>query len=461
MTKQIKAPPKTAGDILAMLKILKNPGTTGYASQMASLLKFLNLTSDIRTGAEIMETGLNISESGSIVSYKEMRRDFIDRKVSLLSFLETEENELESKKRSIWKEESECNKLLRSKAKTVTDKNREEATARLTELEMSGNEVSHELAKLRGRIKSMVDAEVVKLEAAEYSIKEMRHDQELLDGVRVKVTLQTGSYTFPVITGNQFHREVFNTIGLPLADVVTKKPVVKRMFQLPAAALQSLKKAVKFVSTDDLRPAMTHVLVEIREGKMQVVATDAHRLYLSQVFEVSGPKGNYEYLLPAKLLSRLPKATKEEFTLYELKDGTAALFGLEMPLLDARFPDYRVVMPTYEHGVTFDRVTMIGKVKQTLPYANKSTGQVTLHINGQIDFGAQDVDFSFQSENKMAYKTKSMDDLTIAFNGKFLIAALSVFNTEDITLQAVTATKAGIITDGTETVLIMPLMSNY
>ena len=160
-------------------------------------------------------------------------------------------------------------------------------------------------------------------------------------------------------------------------------------------------------------------------------------------------------------MRRLPKAVSEDFPFYELKDGQAGLLGLTVTMLDARFPDYKVVVPKYKSGVTFDKNTFVSCVKQVLPFSNKSTNAVNIDINGELRFAAQDVDFSFEGGIRSAYLKKDMPDTVIAFNGKFLIETMGIFKSDKITmLSEGSPTKAGIFTDGTDTALIMPLMQS-
>ena len=78
---------------------------------------------------------------------------------------------------------------------------------------------------------------------------------------------------------------------------------------------------------------------------------------------------------------------------------------------------------------------------------------------------AQDVDFSFEGNERMNCQYDG-EDITIAFNARFLIEMLSAVEGQEIKLELSTPTKAGIIkpTEAEENeellMLIMPLMLN-
>jgi DNA polymerase-3 subunit beta len=91
---------------------------------------------------------------------------------------------------------------------------------------------------------------------------------------------------------------------------------------------------------------------------------------------------------------------------------------------------------------------------------------VALSITGsELQLSAQDVDFSFEGNERMACQYNG-EDMQIAFNAKFLIEMLSAADTPEIVIELSTPTKAGIIkpTEQEENeellMLVMPLMLN-
>jgi DNA polymerase-3 subunit beta len=99
-------------------------------------------------------------------------------------------------------------------------------------------------------------------------------------------------------------------------------------------------------------------------------------------------------------------------------------------------------------------------------FSNKSTNQVVLSISGsQLQLTAQDIDFSFEGNERMKCQYNG-EDLQIAFNAKFLIEMLGATDTEEVTVELSTSTKAGIIRPGDQDeneelmMLVMPLMLN-
>jgi DNA polymerase-3 subunit beta len=136
-------------------------------------------------------------------------------------------------------------------------------------------------------------------------------------------------------------------------------------------------------------------------------------------------------------------------------------------LIDARFPDYKVVIPSDNpYRLTVNKHDFQNALRRVNVFSNKSTNQVALNITGnELQMAAQDIDFSFEGNERMSCQYDG-EDLQIAFNAKFLIEMLNAAETQDIIIELSTSTKAGIIkpTEMDENedllMLVMPLMLN-
>jgi len=136
-------------------------------------------------------------------------------------------------------------------------------------------------------------------------------------------------------------------------------------------------------------------------------------------------------------------------------------------LIDARFPDYKVVIPSDNpYKLIVNKSDFQSALRRVSIFSNKSTNQVALNISGsELQLAAQDVDFSFEGNERMKCQYDG-EDLTIAFNAKFLIEMLNAADSDEIKIELSTPTKAGIIKqteqeDNEELLmLVMPLMLN-
>src|ERR1700760_2838480 len=173
---------------------------------------------------------------------------------------------------------------------------------------------------------------------------------------------------------------------------------------------------------------------------------------------------------PLNLLkSALPSSDENVKLTYNSNHLFANFGGLQMScrLIDARFPDYKVVIPADNpYKLVVNKSDFQGALRRIVVFSNKSTNQVVLNIQGsELQLAAQDVDFSFEGNERMKCQYDG-EDLSIAFNAKFLIEMLSSAASDEVRMELSTPTKAGIIKpteeDENEEVLmlVMPLMLN-
>jgi DNA polymerase-3 subunit beta len=258
-------------------------------------------------------------------------------------------------------------------------------------------------------------------------------------------------------------------------DNFPKEPVADdaNSFKMTSSALVSaINKSLFAVSNDDLRPAMTGVFFELDKKGLTCVATDAHRLVKYKRKDVSCPKSD-TFIVPKKPLNLLKTAMPDNDDELTLSYNTNHLFvkhgGTELVcrLIDARFPDYKVVIPVDNpYKLVLNKNDFQSALRRVSIFSNKSTNQVALTISGsELQLAAQDIDFSFEGNERMSCQYDG-EDLQIAFNAKFLIEMLNAAETQDIIIELSTSTKAGIIkpTEMDENedllMLVMPLMLN-
>jgi DNA polymerase-3 subunit beta len=275
----------------------------------------------------------------------------------------------------------------------------------------------------------------------------------------VEITSDNGKYKVMGENPDNFPKE-------PAADDANS-------FTMTSSALvTAINKSIFAVSSDDLRPAMTGVYFELDTKGLSFVATDAHRLVKYTRNDVSCPQKD-SFIVPKKPLQLLKGALPDNQDELNISYNSNHLFvkhgGTELVcrLIDARFPDYKVVIPLDNpYKMAVNRAAFQNALRRVSVFSNKSTNQVALSISGsELQLASQDVDFSFEGNERMACQYDG-EDLQIAFNAKFLIEMLNGADTDDINMELSTPTKAGIIKpteqgDGEELLmLVMPLMLN-
>jgi DNA polymerase-3 subunit beta len=275
----------------------------------------------------------------------------------------------------------------------------------------------------------------------------------------VEITSDNGKYKVMGENPDNFPKE-------PIADDTSSFTVTS------SALVTAINKTLFAVSTDDLRPAMTGVFFEMDKKGLQFVATDAHRLVRYKRSEVSCPK-NDTMIVPKKPLNLLKSAlplNDDELTVNYNSNHLFVIHGttqMSCRLIDARFPDYKVVIPSDNpYKLTVSKNDFQSALRRVSIFSNKSTNQVVLNISGsELQLAAQDIDFSFEGTERMKCQYNG-EDLQIAFNAKFLIEMLQATDSDEVTIELSTSTKAGILKPNEQDeneellMLVMPLMLN-
>ncbi|MBL0024145.1 MAG: DNA polymerase III subunit beta [Saprospiraceae bacterium] len=239
---------------------------------------------------------------------------------------------------------------------------------------------------------------------------------------------------------------------------------------LPSRKIQKgIINTVFATSSDELRLAMTGVLIQIDFTKLHFVATDAHKLVK---FTLGNLKTDIarSLIIPKKGLNLVRNAFSEEcdVTISFNKANIFFSFGrtkIICRLIDAKYPEYSAVIPVDNpHEAMMNRKDFLSSLKRIAIYANKSTNQVLLNLaEKSMTISAQDLDFSNEATEQLNCNFTG-EPMTIGFNAKFLAEMLAVLETDDIRLQLSTPSRAGILVpteqdaDENLLMLVMPVM---
>ena len=275
----------------------------------------------------------------------------------------------------------------------------------------------------------------------------------------IEITSDNGKYKVMGENPENFPKE-------PVSDETTSFSTTSN------ALVTAINKTLFAVSNDDLRPAMTGVFFELDKKGATFVATDAHRLVRYKITSTSCPKSD-SFIVPKKPLNLLKGALPANDDTLTVSYNSNHLFishgttELVCRLIDARFPDYKVVIPAENpYTMLVNRNDFQAALRRVSVFSNKSTNQVVLSISGnELRLTAQDVDFSFEGNERMSCSYEG-EDMQIAFNARFLVEMLSAIDTEEVRLELSTPTKAGLVKPSEQAegedllMLAMPLMLN-
>jgi DNA polymerase III subunit beta len=140
---------------------------------------------------------------------------------------------------------------------------------------------------------------------------------------------------------------------------------------------------------------------------------------------------------------------------------TQSVFDIEVITrdIDERYPQYWNVIPQKSTTQYLaDKKRMLSVIDKAVLFANKTTHQVRLSLNGKNKISAEDLDFSneYCAEVGGSYIGEPIE---IGFNGELLRDTINSFG-DEFTLEMSAPNKVAVIREGNSLALVMPVMLN-
>lgn len=288
----------------------------------------------------------------------------------------------------------------------------------------------------------------------------------------VTFTIDEDTYSIEISSDNgRYKLSGENATDFPRVPAVKNGSSV----DIPSDILsRAISNTIFAASSDELKPAMTGVFLNITDTNTTFVATDGHRLIRYRRIDIASD-GSNTLIIPKKALNLLKGSLPSEKTNVKLEfNASNAFFSFEnvrmiCRLIDERFPDYENAIPANNpNKLTISRVDLLNSLKRISIYANKTTHQVRLKIAGsELQISAEDLDFSNEANERLSCEYEG-EDMEIGFNAKFLIEMLNNLDSESVDINLSAPNRAGLLVparkDKNEDVLmlVMPVMlSNY
>lgn len=221
-------------------------------------------------------------------------------------------------------------------------------------------------------------------------------------------------------------------------------------FDIEATILSKvIGKTLFAVGTDDLRPVMTGIFVNLGKDGATFVATDAHKLVCYKRDDVKS-KQEASYIIPKKPLIMLRNVlgTGNVKVEYNNTNVSFSSDGIQMVsrLIDGKYPNYDAVIPKNNpNKLTIDREEFLNSIKRVAVFSNKNTSQVKLALKkSKLNIFAQDLDMSNEAMEEVKCDYKGVD-MEIGFNSKFLQEILGNIDEEEVVLELSEPNRAAII----------------
>ncbi|WP_290904645.1 DNA polymerase III subunit beta [Aquabacterium sp.] len=281
-------------------------------------------------------------------------------------------------------------------------------------------------------------------------LKSLPSDQTVsLTANQNKLTLQGGKSRFTLQT-------------LPAEDfpLVQEAADFGPAFSIPQKTLKLLISQVHFsMAVHDIRYYLNGILFVAEGNTLTLVATDGHRLALSQAtLDVDMPK--QEVILPRKTVLELQRLLKDgkdskegEEQLIEMRfAGNQAKFsfgGLEFvtKLVEGKFPDYNRVIPkNHKNHITLGRTTLLASLQRAAILTSEKFKGVRMNFApGTLGIASSNAE---QEEAKEELDIDyGGDSFEIGFNVGYLMDVLANMGQDMVTVSLQDANSSALITN--------------
>ena len=203
-----------------------------------------------------------------------------------------------------------------------------------------------------------------------------------------------------------------------------------------------IERVIFAVTLDDPRYAIYGALLAIRKGKIEMVATDGHRLaYVAREADVS-PKEEIQVIVPKKTLGeivRLEPGPEGEVRI-GLKDNhvfvRSGVRRLQSALFEGSFPSYEKVIPVGNNRIAmFPAAGLLAALQRVSLLSTERTKAVKIHIGGDgMVVSSSNPEFG-EAEESLTVEGWSGEPLEIGFNARYVMEFLQAVGDTTVRLE--------------------------
>ena len=261
-----------------------------------------------------------------------------------------------------------------------------------------------------------------------------------IDESRVSLTSARSRFTLATLSAKDF----------PSLDEIE----VQQAFTIPQNVLKGLFDKTSFaMAQQDVRYYLNGILMEVEASRIKLVATDGHRLALSEVALDSGVSEARQIIVPRKAvleLSRLldsgDSPAKCELSKNHFRVETASLI-FTTKLIEGQFPDYQRVIPVDGNKtMQVDREILKHSMSRIAILSNEKYRGIRLTLSsGNLSIQANNPDQE-EAEEELQVEYEE-GDMEIGFNVTYLIDVLNVLGSEKVQIKLKDSNSSAIMSD--------------
>lgn len=258
-------------------------------------------------------------------------------------------------------------------------------------------------------------------------------------GNRVEMKIPNGSYKIAAISADDFPK---------LPSVNTKKEIRIDGNDF----VRMVRKTTFACSSDETRPALNGVLWQTKGDKMQMVATDGHRLAKMAVANTKLKGMNEDVIIPPKVLNLIPKfLTSEQADIGIIFGDNNIIFNLGDVILTSRliegpYPNFEQVIPaSSDKKLTVSKDDLASAVRRVSILSNSLTHQVRFSLRkGSLTLATSNADVGGEGREVMDCDFQG-EPLELGYNATYITDILSRTDSAEVIFELSTPVAAGVV----------------
>jgi DNA polymerase-3 subunit beta len=238
-------------------------------------------------------------------------------------------------------------------------------------------------------------------------------------------------------------------------------PDFENAIHLNVADFKEMIQQVAFASsTDEARPVLMGVLVNVDKDTVTMAAADGFRLSVRKATLTNPVAQPVNAIIPARALQELARIAsdgEQDIQMVIPKGRGQVVFRIKdaelvSQLIDGTFPDYQQIIPRgYKSRTLVPTAALLKACKQAEIFAREGTNVVRLNIKSSSgDLQPSEVEISAHSEEtgsneSIVEATVDGIPLLIAFNVKFLREVLEVIKSPNVAIETSASNAPGVV----------------
>jgi len=253
----------------------------------------------------------------------------------------------------------------------------------------------------------------------------------------------------------------FNLRPLNAEDFPTQDDLITDGVEVDGEHLaDAISQVTIAASGDGARPILTGVLFEGTDTGLRMVATDSYRLAKRELAGI-GIQGSG--LIPARGLRELPRTIGAAKVTAQIREREAVFSSdkghLRLRLIDGNFPKYQSLLPdSYPNQVMLDKYELLDALGRVTLVAEDHIPVRLKLVDGGVEVTVTRQDVGGESEHISGEFSGSDDEVSIAFNPRYLQDGVSAIPGDKVRIRVIDAFKPSVVDAGSDEEYLYLLM---